>query len=166
MIGQTGKLYVPVEQAKSKSLPHSNGNDTMQLDDTKYKVYIHNLDEELADIASEEEQLVFLPDIDKKLNKIPKSVLTGHVDHVKNRQMVLYSVPTSLSVPREQDNVRKAIIESRARARDKQAEEANSTHMGNGLTPEVAHGSWGYGDMNQIGDAQFAADDQDAMDIG
>ena len=92
----------------------------MQLDDTKDRVYIHNLDEELADIESEEEKLVFLPDIEKKLSKIPKSVLLGEGHPSTGSQMVLYSVPSSLSVPEEQDNVRKAIIESRARAREKQ----------------------------------------------
>ena len=92
----------------------------MQLDDTKDRVYIHNLDEELADIDSEEEKLVFLPDIEKKLSKIPKSVLLGEAHPSTGNEVVLYSVPSSLSVPEEQDNVRKAIIESRARAREKQ----------------------------------------------
>lgn len=96
----------------------------MQVDDTKEKVYIYNLDQEIADIESEEEKLVFLPDIEKKLGKIPRSVLTTKSQPVTSNEMILYSVPSSLSVPPEQDNVRKAIIETRARVREKQAQDA------------------------------------------
>ena len=91
----------------------------MQLDDTKDKVYIHNLDEQLAEIENQE-STVFLPDIEKKLGKIPQYLLTGDMRPTAEKQMVLYGVPASISVPEEQDNVRKAIIESRARAREKQ----------------------------------------------
>ena len=35
-------------------------------------------------------------------------------------QMVLYNVPSSLTVPEEQDSVRRAILETRARARQRQ----------------------------------------------
>jgi hypothetical protein len=120
----------------------------MQLDDTKHKVYIYDLDAELssADDASDYEsqpgsptsgngRLVFLPDIEKHLNRtrIPPAVfangegeLAGH--NINDMQMVLYRVPSSLTVPRERDSVRKAILEARARARQKQRddEEAQS----------------------------------------
>ena len=96
----------------------------MQVDDTRDRVFIHNLDEELAgiDTDSDEERIVFLPDIEKKFGKIPKHVLTGGdpPPPIQGNEMVLYSVPTSLSVPVEEDSVRKAIIESRARARQEQ----------------------------------------------
>jgi hypothetical protein len=48
-------------------------------------------------------------------------------------------VPTSLTVPKEQDNVRKAIIESRARNREKQAElqRRNSTEIQRSLATDV-----------------------------
>lgn len=91
----------------------------MQIDDTKEKIYIHNLEQEIADIESEEGKLVFLPDIEKKLGKIPRSVLTSKSQPVTSNEMILYNVPSSLSVPREQDNVRRAIIETRARVREK-----------------------------------------------
>ena len=96
----------------------------MHLDDSKDKVYIHNLDDEVSDIEAEEEKLVFLPDIEKRLAKIPKSVLMGRSQPHTSNEVILYSVPESLSVPPEQDNVRKAIIETRARVREKQTREA------------------------------------------
>lgn len=145
----------------------------MQLDNTKDKVYIHNLDDELAEIESEEEKLVFLPDIEKKLGmmgKIPKSVLLGEGYPAPSNEVVLYSVPSSLSVPKEQDNVRKAIIESRARAREKQlhgagAEAAPVGHVDGGATNQKPNG------VNNLG--HVAADqimgieeDEDAMDLG
>ncbi|PGH02975.1 hypothetical protein AJ80_08766 [Polytolypa hystricis UAMH7299] len=93
-------------------------NDSMQLDDTKHTVYIHDLDRELAEIeAQEENRVAFLPDIEKRLMALPKSVLKSKPP-VMN-ELVLYRIPSSLSLPEEQDSVRKAIIESRAREREK-----------------------------------------------
>jgi hypothetical protein len=95
----------------------------MQVEDTKDRVYIHDLDEELAGMESDEEHPIFLSDIEKHLHKIPKSVLIGDDDRKKmeTMQMVLYRLPASLSIPESQDSVRKAIMEARQRARDKQA---------------------------------------------
>ncbi|TGJ85700.1 hypothetical protein E0Z10_g3049 [Xylaria hypoxylon] len=152
------KLYVPVETqslqplpeytgynnaAESSSSPAVNTDDDMQLDNTKHKVYIYDLDAELssADESSENEsslpgsptsgrsRLVFLPDIEKHLcrSRIPPAVLAnnegqlaGH--NINDMQIVLYSEPSSLTVPREHDSVRKAILEARARARQRQQE--------------------------------------------
>jgi len=138
------KLYVPVEnptpsvplhsrptQYSSPSPRSQSPQDVMQLDDTKHKVYIYNLDDELSSSESEAEdgKLVFLPDIEKHLlnKRIPSHVLNapspsaGPGDAVeKQMQMVLYSVPSSITVPEEQDSVRKAILEARARARERQ----------------------------------------------
>ncbi|KAI8624116.1 hypothetical protein F5Y19DRAFT_339362 [Xylariaceae sp. FL1651] len=152
------KLYVPVESPKLQpppedvgtTIPSSSGwsstaavNEDMQLDDTKHKVYIYDLDAELssADENSESEsslpgspnssrgRLVFLPDIEKHLSltRIPPFVLANNDGelggyNIKDMQMVLYSdtQPSSLTVPPEQDSVRKAILEARARARQKQ----------------------------------------------
>ena len=126
----------------------------MLVDDTKDRVYIHNLDDELSDIESEDEKLVFLPDIEKKLGKIPKSVLLGESHPSATNQMVLYNVPTSLSIPKEQDIVRKAIIESRARAREKQIFDATKPHVN--------------GDNDHISalPSLDVTHDEDAMDIG
>lgn len=111
----------------------------MQLDNTKYKVYIHNIDDELSasDSESDDGKLIFLPDIEKRIRnmRIPRSVLAdgnGELAGIsigrevtgsgfgtdRDRQLVLYSVPSSLTLPEEKDSVRKAIIETRARARE------------------------------------------------
>lgn len=91
----------------------------MHVEDTKNRVFIRDLDEELADVASDKQRLVFLPDIEKKFIKIPQSVLTGEREATPmGSELVLYSVPASLSVPEEQDSVRRAILETRARARE------------------------------------------------
>ena len=97
----------------------------MQLDDSKYKVYIRNLDDELASDSETEDgaqNLIFLPDIEKHLrtNRIPPAVLAQPDPDMLNKQLVLYSVPSSISVPEEHDSVRKAIIEARMRLREKQ----------------------------------------------
>ena len=81
----------------------------MHVDDSRHKVYIHDLDAEIADEEPEEERLVFLPDIERRLAQLPKSVLTSESEP-KGNEVVLYSVPESLSVPKEHDTVRRAMI--------------------------------------------------------
>ncbi len=137
----------------------------MQVDDTKDRVYIHDLDAEIAGLESDEENPLFLPDIEKKLSKIPQSVLTGRSPAPISNQLVLYNVPSSLSVPEERDSVRRAILESRARARDKQAQEhkphqeysLSKDHLGNAIGQDV--GENGFARREEI-------EDDDAMDIG
>lgn len=125
-----GKRYIPIaaQQAREDTQPSSSRRappknaDLMHVEDTKDKVYIYDLDSELAELESDEETPIFIPDIEKHLNKIPKQVLMSQQPHVlANNQLVLYGVPSSLSLSAEQDSVRKAIIETRARAREKQA---------------------------------------------
>lgn len=169
---QNGKLYLPVQHTPPARTDGNNESESMQLDDTKDRVYIHNLDDELADIESEEERLVFLPDIDKKLGmmgKIPKSVLLGEGHPSTGNEMVLYSVPSSLSVPEEQDKVRKAIIESRARAREKQlhgaeAEAAPARHVDGGERNGKPNGviNLGHVAADQV---MGIEEDEDAMDL-
>ncbi len=136
----------------------------MQLDNTKDKVYIYNLDDELSGTESEEEKLIFLPDIEKRLTKIPKSVLSHSDRPTTSSEMILYNVPQSLSVPQEQDNVRKAIIETRARARENQVRASEGSHLngrialGNGSAPDVH-------DNNTVSHVSIE-EDEDAMDIG
>lgn len=143
------KLYVPVESPQLRptttttanslnhQIPEAQGQieveddgEDMQLDDTRHKVYIYNLDDELSSSdgessADEGGRLMFLPDIQKHLmqNRIPPSVLANSEGELAGMQMVLYREPTSLSVPEEQDSVRRAIIEARHRLREKQGGE-------------------------------------------
>jgi hypothetical protein len=99
----------------------------MQVDDTKHKVYIYNLDDELASESDsdDKDKVIFLPDIEKHLrsSRIPSQILANPQD-LADKQLVLYSVPSSISVPEEQDSVRKAILEARARLREKQEAES------------------------------------------
>ena len=114
-------------------------DDQMHLDDTKYKVYIYNLEEELAsDTESESdnnansEKLFLSEDMQKQLrqaaqavaaaNRIPPSVTPRREPESAGKELVLYRVPSSLTVPQEQDSVRRAIAEARARLREKQKE--------------------------------------------
>jgi anthranilate phosphoribosyltransferase len=94
----------------------------MEVEDSPHRVFIHDLAAEFSDIESDEENPIFLPDIEKHLSKIPQHVLMGPEPKTnEHNQMVLYNVPTSLTVPEAQDNVRKAIVEARQRIRQKQA---------------------------------------------
>ncbi|EME44028.1 hypothetical protein DOTSEDRAFT_151664 [Dothistroma septosporum NZE10] len=137
----------------ARTTPAGQTNDEyMDVEDTRDRVYIRDLDEELADIESDEEKLIFLPDIEKRLSKLPRHILTGRAEDQEGQELVLYGVPKSLTVQEGQDTVRKAIIESRQRARDKAIEEARHEEMKrqydqSALTApaETAHGySGGY----------------------
>jgi hypothetical protein len=139
----------------------------MNVDDTRHRVYVQNLDAELAEIEANEpeERLIFLPDIEKHFSRIPEHVFSNPQDTTRQQQeLVLYSIPKSLTLDESQDSVRKAILEARQRARDKAAEEARHQEMerqyakGDGDVVETAHG---YGS----GYEQPLDEDPDAMDI-
>ncbi|PQE03333.1 hypothetical protein CJF30_00005549 [Rutstroemia sp. NJR-2017a BBW] len=142
------KLYVPVEQpalneprpvsksTKSKT-KQPQDEDTMQLDDSKHKVYIYNLDDELSDSdTSDDGRLVFLPDISKHLRetRIPPSILANKDGELAgmNNQLILYdtAVPRNHDVPEGQDLIRKAFLESRAKARAMWEERARIENPG------------------------------------
>ncbi|MCJ1404904.1 hypothetical protein MMC11_008130 [Xylographa trunciseda] len=166
-----GKLYIPVKQPPASPPRRSRSNafsDSMNLDDTRDKIYIHNIDDEISDIESEEEKLVFLPDIEKRLTKIPKSILLGQSQPHTSNEVVLYSVPESLSIPPEQDIVRKAIIEARERARQRQLETAEkdaggfSSHKAQDVLRHHFDAQGGTTTMQP----EPSTFDEDAMDIG
>lgn len=149
----------------------SSSEDGMLVDDTRDRVYIHNLDAEVAEIEAAEpaERLIFLPDIEKHFSKIPEQVLMNRRSSLdsshEGQELVLYSVPKSLTLGEEQDSVRKAIAEARGRARQKAAELARQEEMerkyGQGGDEEVVETAHGYSG----GYADAGKDDPDAMDI-
>jgi hypothetical protein len=138
----------------------------MQVDDTRHRVYVHDLDAELADVDTEERGLVFLPDIEQYFSKLPQQVLARKKDgDHEGQQLVLYSVPKSLTVDEDRDSVRKAILESRQRAREKAAEEARHEDMnaryGQDGPSEVIETAHGY----NAGYTREEERDPDAMDV-
>ncbi|KAJ6121837.1 hypothetical protein N7512_004302 [Penicillium capsulatum] len=92
------------------------------LDDTQHTTYIHDLDQELADPEPAKDHLVLHP-VAAKLMTVPDALLSNPA---RGKELVLYTEPASLTVPREQDSVRRAIIESRARARAKRNQRSHS----------------------------------------
>lgn len=175
-IDSTGKLYIPVAASPSAahstppldpsssrtSTTKSQDDDWMQLEDTKDKVYIYDLDKELADIESDEENPIFLPDIEKHLTKIPKHVLmsTGReLERTANNQLVLYGVPTSLSVPEDKDSVRKAIIEARHRAEKQPASQREPDQSTKLISQRTGNNDLTVDDVDSIMD--MAGDDME-----
>lgn len=134
----------------------------MHIEDTKNRVYIHDLDEELAELSEDESNIVFLPDIEKQLSRIPKQVLISERStQPTGGELVLYTVPSSLSVPPEQDSVRRAIIEARERARAKAVQEGDALSrdalLHDEMLPEFS---------NADRESSTPAESYDAMDIG
>ncbi|KFY33690.1 hypothetical protein V494_07414 [Pseudogymnoascus sp. VKM F-4513 (FW-928)] len=143
-------LHASVEQ-RPNTLPvlktperQQTDDDSMRLDDTKHKVYIYDIDKELEEIESSEDEnkLVFLPDIEKRLlnKRIPSSVLANKDGELagmnKSQAMVLYDIPHSLTLTDEKDSVRKAILESRRRAQEKLGVGQPESHTETSRTPE------------------------------
>ncbi|EER28673.1 hypothetical protein D8B26_001050 [Coccidioides posadasii str. Silveira] len=138
--------------------------DGMQIDDTKTRVYINDLESEIAEIEAEEKDhaIEFLPEIEKKLMAIPKSVLNPKPDN----ELVLYRIPRSLSIPEEEDRVRSVIADARGRAREKsladakEAEEEEETNS-SGLDDTCIHATpWRNIHTNEPDDPLY-----DAMEI-
>jgi len=123
--------------------------ESMRLDDTKDRVYIHDLDSELAEIESRENDIAFLPEIEKRLMAIPKCFVAKRPP--TNNEIVLYRVPASLSVPEDQDTVRRAILDARARARNREGQN-KANHMTRPTSLRI----------DSAGDVSY---DADAMDI-
>lgn len=99
----------------------------MEVEETKDKIYIHNLDAELAEDepGPEEERLIFVPDIERRFTRIPKHVIRNGeafgtpypiYEQPTAGELILYATPQSLTTAPEHDSVRRAILESRARS--------------------------------------------------
>ncbi len=132
----------------------------MQVDDTKDRVYIANLDDELSrDEEDADDKIVFLPDIEKRLTKIPKALLVTTSPPTTGTELVLYNVPSSLSIPEEQDSVRKAIIETRARALQQLEAKSPIAPEDGSIVAERGGEAVGTDRITEI-------EDDDAMDLG
>lgn len=137
----------------------SGALDGMQLDDTPHKIYIHSLDDELSEIEAEK-GMVFLPDIEKKIGKIPGFLLHSEAQPTADNQLVLYGVPASLTVPEEKDTVRKAIIESRQRASEKALLDTEMEHAAKSIGGTSANCTVGPSDERPM------EPQDDVMDLG
>ncbi|KAF8424678.1 hypothetical protein EV426DRAFT_514616, partial [Tirmania nivea] len=83
-------------------------------------VYVSDLDSDSE--SDTDDEIVFIPDIERKLSRIPYQLVSGTSKNLSpSTEIVLYSVPSSISIPEQKDVVRRAIIESRQRLREKSA---------------------------------------------
>ncbi|KAF2155793.1 hypothetical protein K461DRAFT_274825 [Myriangium duriaei CBS 260.36] len=179
IVDNPSKLYIPVDTRSTydndptdstttaSPLPESDG---MAIDDTPHRVYVHDLDAELAAIEAEEERdranhLIFIPDIEQALAVVPKYMLRDHTRDNQGKELVLYGTSEGSTESDEQDVVRRAIMDTKRRAREqwsRQREEA-----GHDYAVETAHG-FGVGDYVEEephSQGALAEVDEDAMDI-
>lgn len=106
-----------------------------------HKMVINDLDAEIAEIEAaeraaqerEQEHAFFLPDdIEKQMSGVPVQVLKGlstgssgspqFNSGSDSQALILYKDPFSISVPEEEDAVKKAVVEARRRMRERQKE--------------------------------------------
>lgn len=185
-VDNPSKLYIPVPTTSDNdshysstsihpSRPSTDKEDTMHLDDTPDKIYIHDLEAELASLAPEpEERLIFLPDIERALARLPKQVFIHPSEAARGSQgkeLVLYGPGGNHgedSDEETEDLVRRAIGETKARARREWRERNRQVNEGEGV--ETAHGfeEGEYGHFDGQGMAHTTREtevDEDAMDI-
>ena len=125
-------LGPPLQQSVPETSIHTHNayDDLMLADDTSDRVWIHDLDREIAEIEAEEERArtTFLSETADAYSKIPEHLLKQNShDDPANMQLILYQDPTSISVPEEEDAVRKTIIDARRRMREAQGQVDDST---------------------------------------
>ena len=93
-------------------------------------IYISDLESDSE--SDTDEKVIFISDIEKKLNKIPYTIANRDLSskgQPTSTELVLYSIPSSISVPEQKDVVKRAIIESRERLR-KQGESSPNIAVG------------------------------------
>lgn len=108
--------------------------DYMPLDDTADRVWVKDLNAEIAEIEAAEameKNGLLLSAAGREHAKIPDHLLRRNPPELPdssaaNMQVILYRDPISISVPEEEDAVRKTIIEARQRVRNRQAVERES----------------------------------------
>ncbi|KAB8253607.1 hypothetical protein BDV32DRAFT_133861 [Aspergillus pseudonomiae] len=127
-------------------------DDLMILDDTKYTVYIHDLEREIAETELPSDSITFVPGIVENLRAIPRFITTEAKPMCN--ELVLYREPASLTVPRERDTVRKALIETRERARTTQCgrhpSAYSATYSGTAADPRNSNNTRHPGDAMEI----------------
>lgn len=127
----------PQSALLSHAAPYTNHarhdeEDFMPIDETADRIWVHDLDAEIAEIeadeARERERIqLSLSEAGSQYAKIPDHLLklNNQADPpASNMQMVLYRDPISLSVPEENDAVRKTVVEARRRMRENQLEQS------------------------------------------
>lgn len=135
-------------------------DDFMTVDETADRVFVRDLDLEIAEIEAEEarrSQGIKLTRAAEEYSKIPDHLLKQSPDRPElAMQLVLYRDPTSISVSEEHDAVRRAIMAARQRMRDKQAAEHD-----NGAALDLGQGVGGTVESNSI---REEVDDQMEID--
>lgn len=125
---KSARLHMPVAALPAQparhapAAPAAPAPDAMLVDDTPHRLFIPDLAAELTALDSDEDHPIFLPDIERHISQIPRHLLLAPAPApTQHNQLVLYTVPASLSVPAEHDSVRKAIVDARQRMRESQA---------------------------------------------
>ncbi|GAM82705.1 hypothetical protein ANO11243_006890 [Dothideomycetidae sp. 11243] len=179
IVDNPSKLYIPLDTRHHVD----SDTDTMAVDDTPHRVYIHDLDAEVAaidaaDAAERANTMIFLPDIERALvAPVPKRVLLHPVD-VRGKELVLYGAGASADgdAERERDAVRRAIADTQRRARERWKCEHAGAASAAAVDAEVVETAHGFdADEYEPREArphtngkteQHQDEDEDAMDIG
>lgn len=111
-----GLPLLECREGQARTVPNIHRpSDAMILDDTDTTLYIHNLEQELAETEILDGAFTILPGIEDRLSLT--NILVANDSKRPCTDVVLYREPESLSIPKDKDQVRRALIETRERAR-------------------------------------------------
>ncbi|OJJ94588.1 hypothetical protein ASPACDRAFT_1877595 [Aspergillus aculeatus ATCC 16872] len=119
-------------------LATSHQGDRMMLDDTNHTIYIHDLDMELQDLETLDNEVTILSGVVDTLSTVPRMLVADDQAHCT--ELVLYSEPVPLTAPKENDNVRKALVATRERARQIHHMKHGSSHPHQSIVPNLVAG--------------------------
>ncbi|KAL4935068.1 hypothetical protein BDV06DRAFT_138842 [Aspergillus oleicola] len=144
---------VPERQDQRPRNSHES-DDPMMLEDTESTVYIHDLERELAESEALDQPFTILPGLEEKLSM---AKILAADNQRQCSELVLYREPESLSIPKDRDQVRRALLETRERARLAQQ----------GIQRNVQQKNPGYTNSSSVRVDEFSQVDalDDRMDI-
>ncbi|KAI5295414.1 hypothetical protein KEM52_001484 [Ascosphaera acerosa] len=146
------------------------GDEFMDVEDTKHRVFIGNLEREIREIERLEKQgkePIILPGLEKLIYR--PGALRLKPPAVPSNELVLYKVPASISVPEQHDSVRRALADHRDRASERLVAHGLTTSQTLFASdePEQAQAAIAASRARADADADADADanDDDAMDV-
>ncbi|KAI5286494.1 hypothetical protein KEM54_006744 [Ascosphaera aggregata] len=117
----------PPESVDSDGSPERLGDvcivdddEFMDVEDTKHRIYVSNLEREIREIEKiekQEKEPILLPGLEKLIYN-PRALSIKPPEPTGN-QLVLYKVPASISIPEHRDSVMRALTDARDRAAKK-----------------------------------------------
>lgn len=143
----------------------------MQIEDTKTRVYINDLEHEIAEIEKEEakKKIRFMPEIERELMAVPSWLLLprsseSNGNNTDNNQVILYQDPAYLSIPKKLDSHKSSLADGWQGSREKGLGKPSYNNVGSPRKKEEAQ-LYGLSGQPARFTGPSAGQDADIMDL-